>query len=70
MTFTVTASAYGKDRPRTHRVPVGHSVVHEADPLATAHGWYGVTVTASTDKSWFQRFTGHLETGQPSITGA
>jgi hypothetical protein len=32
-------------------------------------GWYDLTVTASTDASWSQRFVGHLENGQPSITG-
>ena len=29
---------------------------------------YDVTVTASSDSSWSQRFTGHLETGSASVT--
>jgi len=29
-----------------------------------------VTITIDGDSSWSQRFTGHLETGEPSITGA
>jgi phospholipase C len=28
-----------------------------------------VTVTIDADASWSQRFTGHLENGEPSITG-
>jgi hypothetical protein len=36
---------------------------------STASGWYDVTVTVSSDNSWSQRFTGHLENGQPSVTG-
>jgi phospholipase C len=41
-------------------------IPHEFD---TASGWYDVAVTVSSDSSWSQRFTGHLENGQPSITG-
>jgi hypothetical protein len=37
--------------------------------VRTAHGWYDVTVTIDIDASWSQRFTGHLENGQPGITG-
>jgi phospholipase C len=41
----------------------------EIDPVRTASGWYDVTVTVSSDSSWSQRFTGHLENGRPSVTG-
>jgi len=41
-----------------------------ADVVATSHGWYDVTVTASSDASWSQRFVGHIENGEHSITGS
>jgi phospholipase C len=43
---------------------------HEADVVATAHGWYDVTVTADVDSTWSQRFIGHIENGEDSITGS
>ena len=42
---------------------------HELDPISTSNGWYDVTVTVSSDSSWSQRFTGHLENGSASVTG-
>jgi phospholipase C len=69
VTFTVAANAYSKDRPRTYRVSANHAAVHRANPLRTSGGWYDLTVTASGDASWSQRFVGHLENGGPSITG-
>ena len=45
------------------------SATYEADPVATSDGWYDVTVTISGDTSWSRRYTGHLETGGPSVTG-
>jgi phospholipase C len=50
-------------------VPAGQSATHRADPVGTAGGWYDLTVTASLDAAWSQRFVGHLENGAPSITG-
>jgi phospholipase C len=67
--FTVTPNAYTKDRPRVYRVPPRRTAVHVADPLLTSGGWYDLTVTASSDASWSQRFVGHLENGEPSVTG-
>jgi len=69
VTFTVTTNAYRKDRPRTYRVPPGRTAVDSADPLLTSGGWYDLTVTASSDASWSQRFVGHLENGEASVTG-
>jgi phospholipase C len=37
--------------------------------MTTAGGWYDLTVTTDNDGSWSQLLSGHLETGQPSITG-
>jgi phospholipase C len=69
VTFTITANAYSKDQPRTYRTTAHRSAVYSADPLQTSGGWYDLTVTASTDASWSQRFVGHLENGTSSVTG-
>ena len=70
VTFTVTTNAYAEDRPVTYRVAPRRTAVHTADPLLTSGGWYDLTVTASSDASWSQRFVGHQENGEASITGA
>ncbi len=80
VTFTVTANAYSHDKPRTCHVPAHRSVIHTADPLrtaggwydltVTAGGWYDLTVTASTGTTWSQRHVGHLENGASTITSA
>ncbi|HEY0716277.1 MAG TPA: phospholipase C, phosphocholine-specific [Streptosporangiaceae bacterium] len=70
VTFTVTANAYSQDRPYTGRVGGRGSAGYTADPLHGSGGWYDLTVTISSDASWSQRFAGHLENGQPSVTGA
>jgi phospholipase C len=69
VTFTVTANAYSQAEPRTYTVRSPRYAVYNADPLHTSGGWYDLTVTASSDASWSQRFVGHLENGQPSVTG-
>jgi phospholipase C len=69
VTFTVTPNQYAAAHARSYRVHPGRRAAHEIDPVVTSHGWYDVTVTVDTDASWSQRFTGHLENGQPSITG-
>ena len=37
--------------------------------VAYTNGWYDFTITATSDSSWSQRFTGHLETGQATVSG-
>jgi phospholipase C len=69
VTFTVRANNYSHAPAQTYHVPAGRLLSHEIDPIRTASGWYDVTVTVSSDSSWSQRFTGHLENGRPSITG-
>ena len=69
LTFTVTQNFYSTEPPRSFHVPGGHSVVHEADPVAARDGWYDVTVTVAGDATWSRRYTGHLETGKASVTG-
>jgi phospholipase C len=68
LTFIVTPNHYCAN-PAKYHVGAGQRGVYRLDPLTTAAGWYDLTVTIDDDNSWAQRFTGHLETGQPSITG-
>ena len=70
LTFTITHNQYSSERPQTWKVGPGSPEKVVIDPLASSHGWYDVTITIDGDSSWSQRFTGHLETGEPSITGA
>jgi phospholipase C len=37
--------------------------------IATDHGWYDVALTLDSHDNWVRRFAGHVENGQPSITG-
>lgn len=39
------------------------------DPLGGAHGWYDLTLTLKQDSTYLRRYAGHLENGQPSLTG-
>jgi phospholipase C len=71
VTFTVKHNYYSDGaQTRTIRVRAGQSSRYEADVMSSAHGWYDVTVTASSDSSWSQRFIGHIENGENSITGS
>jgi phospholipase C len=47
----------------------GGSISDYFNAVAYNGGWYDFTVTVSTDSAWSRRFTGHIETGSPSITG-
>jgi phospholipase C len=71
VTFTVKNNYYNYgQRPESIRVPAGQRFRHGQDVVSTAHGWYDVTVTTDSDSSWSQRFVGHVETGEHSITGS
>jgi phospholipase C len=69
VTFTVTHNQYGSGAPNTVKVAAHSKEAWAAGALENSHGWYDVTVTADCDTAWSQRFTGHLETGRPSVTG-
>ncbi|WP_345697232.1 phosphocholine-specific phospholipase C [Kitasatospora terrestris] len=69
VTFTVTSNGYRSDGPWTYTVPAGGSADDYFNVVAYANGWYDFTVTVSSDASWSQRFTGHLENGAASISG-
>ncbi|MEU3844693.1 phosphocholine-specific phospholipase C [Streptomyces sp. NPDC028635] len=67
--FTVTANHYRGDGPWTYTVAAGSSTEDFFNAVAYSDGWYDLTVTVDLDPSWSRRFTGHLETGAPSVSG-
>jgi phospholipase C len=69
VTFTVTPDRYSADPGQSYCVTAGRRAACRLDPLASSDGWYDVTVTIDVDDCWSRRFTGHLETGEPSVTG-
>jgi phospholipase C len=69
VTFTITSTNYRSDGPWTYTVPAGGATSDYFNAVAYTNGWYDFTVTVDSDTTWSQRFTGHLETGTPSITG-
>ncbi|MGX1547281.1 phosphocholine-specific phospholipase C [Streptomyces adustus] len=69
VTFTITANHYRDDGPWTYRVAAGGSTEDFFNVVAHQNGWYDLTVTVDSDTSWSRRFTGHLETGAPSVSG-
>ncbi|MFC7185268.1 phosphocholine-specific phospholipase C [Kitasatospora paranensis] len=69
VTFTITSTNYRSDGPWTYTVPAGGSTSDYFNAVAYTNGWYDFTVTVDSDTTWSQRFTGHLETGTPSISG-
>jgi phospholipase C len=69
VTFTLISASYRTDGPWLYTVQPGGSTSDFFNAAAYSHGWYDFTVTASSDATWSQRFTGHLETGLASISG-
>ena len=67
--FTITSTNYRTDGPWTYTVPAGGSTSDFFNAVEYDNGWYDFTVTVDLDSSWSRRFTGHLETGNASITG-
>ncbi|MFE9257261.1 phosphocholine-specific phospholipase C [Streptomyces sp. NPDC006879] len=69
VTFTIRSHAYRSDGPWTYTVPAGSSVEDCFNAVAYCEGWYDFTISCSSDGSWSRRYTGHIETGTPSISG-
>jgi phospholipase C len=69
VTFTITPNHYARHADRNYRVPAHGSATYLTDPIASSDGWYDLSVTVSGDSSWSRRYVGHLENGQPSVTG-
>ncbi|MEU7916442.1 phosphocholine-specific phospholipase C [Microbispora bryophytorum] len=69
VTFTITHNNYISGKPHTVKVNAHGKEAWTVNPVKESDGWYDVTVTADNDEGWSQRFVGHLETGEASVTG-
>ncbi|WP_432867782.1 phosphocholine-specific phospholipase C [Microbispora rosea] len=69
VTFTITHNNYNSGKPQAVKVNAHGKEAWTVNPVKESDGWYDVTVTADNDEGWSQRFVGHLETGEASITG-
>ncbi|MGW0122102.1 phosphocholine-specific phospholipase C [Streptomyces sp. NPDC003327] len=69
VTFTIRSNAYRTDGPWTYTVPANAAREDVFNVVAYQNGWYDFTVLADIDGSWSRRYTGHIETGAPSVTG-
>ena len=61
----------GHHGSRTDRfeLAAGRRRVVTLDPLTTSDGWYDVRVSLDGRPSFLRSFAGHLEDGEPSVTG-
>lgn len=62
--LNVSMIAYKKDKP-LYKLRSGRDVVIN---LEDSYGWYDLEVTSDHDPSFYQRFAGHVETGNASHT--
>jgi phospholipase C len=69
VTFTITFNNYSSRARQTVRVNAHDREAWVLDACGNSDGWYDLTITVSNDPSWWQRLTGHLETGRASISG-
>ncbi|MGP9018371.1 phosphocholine-specific phospholipase C [Streptomyces sp. BR1] len=69
VTFTVTPNNYRTDGPWTYQVDAGGSTEDYFNAVAYQNGWYDLTITADVDSTWSRRYTGHIETGDASVSG-
>ncbi len=70
VTFTITASQYNTAGPWTYAVGADSTQQAYFEAQADQRGWYDFTITVSVDSTWSRRFTGHVESGSNSVTGA
>jgi phospholipase C len=64
---TVEPGVYPHGDVRVHSVETGETVVDAWRIDGSAH-WYDLTVTSDADPRWLRRVSGHIETGQPSVS--
>jgi phospholipase C len=69
VTFTIKLNNYSSQGPQQVPVAARSKEAWVLDATAESNGWYDVTITVSSDSSWSQRLTGHLETGRASVSG-
>ncbi|MCU1681470.1 MAG: phospholipase phosphocholine-specific [Amycolatopsis sp.] len=66
--LTVTANHY-RSGSWTYSVPANGSITGESWDLGSFNGWYDLSATVAGDSAYLRRFTGHHETGLPTVTG-
>ncbi|MFG1704127.1 phospholipase domain-containing protein [Nonomuraea sp. M3C6] len=65
----IAPEAYGDaGDERTFTLKPGH-VKHVTWHAKDQHGWYDLRVTCQEDESFLRRLMGHIENGEPSVTG-
>ncbi|GLQ87350.1 phosphocholine-specific phospholipase C [Dyella flagellata] len=69
VTFTIAANNYTSEGPWTYDVAAGATIDTYFAAVANTNGWYDFTLTLASDSSWIRRYSGHLETGNASVTG-
>ncbi|MEU5433142.1 phosphocholine-specific phospholipase C [Streptomyces sp. NPDC020719] len=69
VTFTIRPDNYRTDGPWTYQVAAGSSTEDYFNAVAYQNGWYDLTVTVDVDSTWSRRYTGHIETGDASVSG-
>ncbi|MEU0876438.1 phosphocholine-specific phospholipase C [Nocardia brasiliensis] len=68
-TVTVQANGYRTDGPWTYQLAPGKTVVDTWNALTYGKGWYDLSLTVDIDPAYQRHFRGHIENGQPSVTG-
>ncbi|OCF84970.1 phosphocholine-specific phospholipase C [Nocardia brasiliensis] len=68
-TVTVRANSYRTDGPWTYQLAPGKTVVDTWNALSYGKGWYDLSLTVDVDPAFQRHFRGHIENGQPSVTG-
>jgi phospholipase C len=66
---TVTANHYRTDGPWTYSLAAGQTLTDDWNPVTYGSGWYDLSATLDADPKFLRRFSGHVETGSPSVTG-
>lgn len=66
--FRIKANQY-RNWDDTYPVAAGGEDSDYFNQVAYYDGWYDFTLSVDNDPSWSQRFMGHIEDGNPSITG-
>jgi len=68
VTVTITHTAYAEGEPEQHPIEPGAEVETSFD-FDSTDGWYDIDVAVDGDPAFRRRLTGHIENGQPSVTG-
>ncbi|MFI6996798.1 phosphocholine-specific phospholipase C [Nocardia sp. NPDC050175] len=66
---TVKANSYRTDGPWTYKIAPGKTTTDTWNALSYGKGWYDLSLTVDIDTTYQRHFRGHIENGQPSVTG-